>query len=309
MLPVPKFLQKNQNDEQNMNHNQGWQSSHKTNGNNFQRPIRNFNNYGKRKCNQNSINIQCDFDDCRFQSANKDEMLMHKKINHFQLCSRFNDGFLMDSPEEISKWRNERRSKYPRLSNIINNDDNDINHIKNNQPNRNHNNSAYRNNNYRDRRKFQRHSFSYSQKNHSNNRIHKRNSIENKQKNSTVKSSLPITPEPSSSSSSLNLISGYCSGSNSEHSDNEESKQNEHKILSSMIDELIEKVEKTKIVPKKLNKTISNKKQKPTIQRQPLQYSNLNLFQKLMLQDVRRIKSELLQSLKLLVDTNFLETN
>lgn len=44
MLPVPKFLQKNPNDEQNMNHNQGWQSSHKTNGNNFQRPIRNFNN-------------------------------------------------------------------------------------------------------------------------------------------------------------------------------------------------------------------------------------------------------------------------
>ncbi|OTF75032.1 hypothetical protein BLA29_013975, partial [Euroglyphus maynei] len=118
---------------------------------------------------------------------------------------------------------------------------------------------------------------------------------------------LAPTPEPSSS---LNLISGYCSGS--DHSDYEESEQNKHKILSSMIDELIDKVEKTNIIPKKMNnnKTSINRKRTTTVHhRKQLQYSDLNLFQKLMLQDVRSVKSDLLQSLKLLIDTNFLETN
>ncbi|XP_075589082.1 uncharacterized protein LOC124496813 [Dermatophagoides farinae] len=332
MLPVPKFLQKNQNDNKNLDQNQIWRPMN-INMNNFQRPIQrssihgNFNNHGnKRKCNQDSNNIQCcDFDDCRFRTANKDEMLIHKKINHFQICKRFNDGFLMDSPEEISKWRAERRSKFPRLSNIINNDDGDGDDHgqKSSHPYRIHNQN-YRSNNFRDRRKFQRHSFSSLQKNHSKNRPHnqiQRNPSKNERKNhipSTLsKISLPTSEPCSSSSSSLNLLSGYASSSSSEHSDSDELKQNEHHtLISSMIDEIIDKVEKTHVIQNKNknqngNKTISNnnKKRTPKLYRQSiLQYSNLNLFQKLMLQDVRKVKSELLQTLKLLVDTNFLET-
>ncbi|KAH7637926.1 hypothetical protein HUG17_9030 [Dermatophagoides farinae] len=252
-------------------------------------------------------------------------MLIHKKINHFQICKRFNDGFLMDSPEEISKWRAERRSKFPRLSNIINNDDGDGDDHgqKSSHPYRIHNQN-YRSNNFRDRRKFQRHSFSSLQKNHSKNRPHnqiQRNPSKNERKNhipSTLsKISLPTSEPCSSSSSSLNLLSGYASSSSSEHSDSDELKQNEHHtLISSMIDEIIDKVEKTHVIQNKNknqngNKTISNnnKKRTPKLYRQSiLQYSNLNLFQKLMLQDVRKVKSELLQTLKLLVDTNFLET-
>lgn len=255
-------------------------------------------------------------------------MFLHQKINHFQIYTRFKDNLPENSPEEIAKWRAERRARYPKIANNDNDPKTDSNETKISQDSENSFKnrgfkSNYSNNNFK--RKFHQH---YKSEYHGNKRFarHKQYQTNNgsrkpkyknknylpsvENQNESTKSIKCDPPEnPVAFSNSLNMLSCYASDENSDVEKSSPTKQyceNDEAIITDLLDKLIIKVDRKQTAEHtKSNLKKRLKKQTPC---PPLpSYNQLTLFQKLMLQDVRKVKDELLYCMKYIVETNYLK--
>lgn len=259
-------------------------------------------------------------------------MFLHQKINHFQIFAKFKDNLSENSPEEIEKWRAERRARFPKIANndhnnqSSNTDETKINQDRENIIKNQGFKANYSNNKFK--RKFHQHS--NKSKYHGNKRFspHNKYQTNNASKRPQTKNHSPNTKcqnepksikteespkkNPAISSNSLNMLACYSSDESSDLEQNSPTKQNsienDKKIITDLLNELIIKVDKKITAEKNVNANMAKKRLKKRPPCPPLpSYNQLTLFQKLMLQDIRKIKDELLYCIKYMVETNYLK--
>ncbi|KAH9389606.1 nuclear fragile X mental retardation protein interacting protein 1 [Tyrophagus putrescentiae] len=345
MIPKPSFLQavtqpssgqlNHQHNGDNMKHYQKRFTGQNNFGSSRGRGAR-FNRHHDRN-NTNNGEVRCNFKGCRF-SGPPDVVKFHSDVQHIELRNKYSVDFSLSTPEDIAKWRSERRARYPTFENVVKKSSEQLNNEADNRKathfNQSNNSDNYSSQNrqnwknsennrsrYNDKRKF-----------NSNNALHqnftdhhynvKRNRTEDvsatsdpipqmgaSEVKSVVKEEVKV--EPSVCSNSLNLLTYYESDEEAEVSppDEQKSTENVEEAVKEVVSELLCKVEKTVF---NSSKQKTSKRQKKKAKKQPpsgpqLNFSRLSLFQKLMLQDVRKVKTDFVECLQLIVNNNFLQ--
>ncbi|KAF7488780.1 hypothetical protein SSS_01936 [Sarcoptes scabiei] len=279
MLPKPKFLSPSALDtRQNVLHNNRHQNHHHFNeGKKF------AHNQQASRINKQRKMIACDFDDCRFKSNVEEEILLHKKIGHIQLLNKYSENFLMNSPEEIARWREERRRKFPKVENVSD----QIETIKSEH--------------YKDSRGNKNEAFPFNNRSQScPNRFQNNQRLSNNHHKFLSNKRKAKKFDKLFVHNKKFLEKKYAYSDSDEQSDGEDN-ETINRVVTELVRDLIKKIERTNEKSQKRPRPISSAR---TPQ---LHYSQLSLFQKLMLQEVREYKKELLFCLKLIKESNYLQ--
>ena len=266
---------------------------------------------------------------CRFSSPDQASLDLHKKIQHFEFqhkggCS--NNLLNSNNPDDIEKWRAQRRARYPKLANIVNTEK-PIESIEcsqgqknafrrelqrsssSNRHNNRHNNNNYNNSNGNH---FKNHKRSHYQNNqHESNNNPKRSKLVEEERSSSKLNLEPNNKCDETRVKSFQLLSNY----DSEDSDDCPLEVTTKKLTSDEVQRTPYEVPKPaenveRIVRECMNSLLNKvdnklkRESKVPQKRHPhqpkLYYDKLTLFQKLMLQDVRTNKTNLIECLKML---------
>lgn len=216
----------------------------------------------------------------------------------------------MNSPEEIARWREERRRKFPKVESVSDqietiksehykdsrgnkNEAFPFNNRSQSRPNRFKNNQRLSNNHHKflsNKRKAKKFDKLFA---------HNKKFLEKKYGSSLSNNKERNRPEINQSTTeSLCSLTAY---SDSDEQSDGEDNETINRVVTELVRDLIKKIERTNEKSQKRPRPISSAR---TPQ---LHYSQLSLFQKLMLQEVREYKKELLFCLKLIKESNYLQ--
>lgn len=241
----------------------------------------------------------------------------HSDIQHLELRNKYSVDLTLSTPEDIAKWRTERRAKYPTFENVekksvektVNETDTKktarFNQSNNNDnySGRNRQNANWKNNSHNSRGRYNNKRKYNSNNLHQNFNDHhynvKRNRTEDvSAKNdksgevpqnvaSEVKKPVSSIKTETTAGNSLNLLTYYESDDEVEISqapDEQKSTENVDETVKDVISELMCQVEKNMIINKDHQTTSKRQKKKakklPPPSAPPLNFSRLSLFQK-----------------------------
>lgn len=203
---------------------------------------------------------------------------LHKKIQHLELRNKYNVDFALDSPEDIQKWREERKARFPKVQDGEQRQPANNLHPENVPKQQNRNNHRNKRHNRRKRQ------FNKSPDNQAN---FKRSRL-----NESTSSLVETVADKSCSDkpidkpqNSLSLISCYSSDEESGESSPKKNLDFENEqIIREMVNSMISKVHSDlSTQSSSIKQTVTNKnikRKKPFNPHQHMAYSKLNLFQK-----------------------------
>lgn len=212
-------------------------------------------------------------------------MLLHKKIEHFELQTKYN--FKLDTPEDIDRWREERKKRYPTLikaktvheaedSSAVNNKRDFSNRYNNN--NKRRGKHCGRNWSSGKRPRFE----NISPKKQTT--IEATTSVSLNSIETTSKSVLPPPPPTLNKTNALQLLGNYESDDEEEEGEiveklpkKVETNPEDLRIITLVVNKLVNKVEYDLNVEKKQN---AAKKKKLQPRKTVVRYKELTLFQK-----------------------------
>lgn len=212
---------------------------------------------------------------------------MHQKIQHFELRNKFNVDFALDSPEDIQRWREERKARFPKFQNNISNNsgqsvvDKSTNvGLKNKRVNDRHNHKKKRN---RHKRKWNSNK-TYDHCNIKRNKVEQELLTHNNITNDNC-TKLDTSNTISTAKNSLSLISCYSSDDDVQN-DWTTSKDDEYNlsIISELLNNVVSRVHNELTKPTNSSIQKCKKRKRPYNPHAHLSYSKLNLFQKVCIQ-------------------------
>lgn len=237
----------------------------------------------------------------------------HSDIQHLELRNKYSVDFTLSTPEDIAKWRTERRARYPTLENVekksveksiseadskktacFNQSNNNDNYSGRNRQNANWRNSNNSRGRYNNKRKYNSNNFHQNFNDHQYNvkRSRTEDVSAKNDKSEEVPQNVVIKPVSNikietTANNSLNLLSYYESDDETEVSqapDEQKSTENVDNTVQDVISELLSQVEKNVLINKNHQTTSKRQKKKakklPPPSELPLNFSRLSLFQK-----------------------------